>query len=372
MKKALHIITGLNDGGAEGVLFRLVKFSKRDIEHKVVSLTGQGKYKALLEGEGIEVECLHLNPFNFVFKFYTLCSLIKKTKPDVVQTWLYHADIIGGLASRLAGQKNMLWGLRQADFDIKKMKFATRLVMKTCAVFSGFLPRAHVTCAEAAIRSHQKIGYQGDFKVVSNGYDLAKFSSAPGQKNEVLGCNISDKQFIFGMVARFDAAKDHENLLKAFSGYLQNSQVDAKLILVGKGCDESNGVLKSYLETYQLKDRVVLLGQFTNIPSLMSCLDVHVLSSEYEGFPNVLAEAMACGIPCISTDVGDAKLIVEDNGWIVPAKNAQALAQAMQVASNLKNEPALWSELKKRCRSSVAEKYSLEKMADNFSAIWFG
>lgn len=141
MKKALHIITGLNDGGAEGVLFRLVKFSKRDIEHKVVSLTGPGKYKALLEGEGIEVECLHLNPFNFVFKFYTLCSLIKKTKPDVVQTWLYHADIIGGLASRLAGQKNILWGLRQADFDIKKMKFATRLVMKTCAVFSGFFTK---------------------------------------------------------------------------------------------------------------------------------------------------------------------------------------------------------------------------------------
>lgn len=372
MKKTLHIITGLNDGGAEGVLYRLVKFSKHDVKHQIVSLADAGKYKDLFEGEGIEVECLQLSLLNFVFKFYILWSLIKKTKPDAVQTWLYHADIVGGLASRLAGQKNLFWGLRQADFDINKMKFVTRLVMKVCAVFSGFLPRAHVTCAEASIRSHQKIGYIGDFKVVPNGYDLARFSFEPGQKKEVLGCAINEKQFIFGMVARFDAAKDHENLLKAFLFYLQDSHVDAKLILVGKDCDGRNEVLKAHLVTYGLSERVVLFGQYANIPLLMSCLDVHVLSSEYEGFPNVLAEAMACGVPCISTDVGDAKLIVEDNGWIVPPKNAQMLAQAMQVASNLKNDPCCWSALKKRCRNSIVEKYSLEKMALNFSNIWFG
>jgi len=372
MKKTLHIITGLNDGGAEGVLYRLVKFSKCDVDHKVVSLTGPGKYKALLESEGIEVDCLCLSPFNFIFKFFRLHSIIKRRNPDVVQTWLYHADIIGGLASRLAGQKNIFWGLRQADFDIKKIKFSSKIVMKTCAVFSGLLPKAHVTCAEAAIRSHRNIGYRGDFKVVPNGYDLTKFSVEPGQKKQVLRGDIGEKQLVFGMVARFDAAKDHENLLQAFSLYLNDSGADAKLIIVGKGCDESNEVLKAHVVKYGLQEQVVLFGQCDNIPLLMSCLDVHVLSSEYEGFPNVLAEAMACGIPCISTDVGDAKLIVEDNGWIVPAKNAQALAQAMQDASKLNSDAAQWSELKKRCRSSVAEKYSLAKMADNFSTIWFG
>lgn len=372
MKKALHVITGLNDGGAEGVLYRLLKFSKSNTKHRVVSLTGAGKYKTLLEYEGIEVDCLHLNPFNFIFKFYTLYSLIKKTKPDVVQTWLYHADIIGGLASRLAGQKNLFWGLRQADFDIEKMKFSTRLVMKTCALLSGSLPKAHVTCAEAAIKSHQKIGYRGDFKVVPNGYDLDRFSVVSGQRRDIFGSEVNEKQLVFGMVARFDAAKDHENLLKAFSIFIRDTDTDAKLILVGKGCDNSNDVLKAHIVTYGLGEQVVLFGQYANIPLLMSCLDMHVLSSEYEGFPNVLAEAMACGTPCISTDVGDAKLIVEDNGWIVPPKDALSLAQAMKTAFFLKADPIRWAEIKVQCRQSVAKKYSLEQMTDNFSTIWFG
>ena len=371
MKKALHVITGLNDGGAEGVLYRLLKFSKSNTKHRVVSLTGAGKYKTLLEYEGIEVDCLHLSSFNFIYKFYRLYSLIKKNKPDVVQTWLYHADIIGGLASRLAGQRNLFWGLRQADFDIKKMKFSTRLVMKTCALLSGSLPRAHVTCAEAAIKSHQKIGYRGDFKVIPNGYDLDRFSAALGQRKDIFGYGMDEKTFVFGMVARFDAAKDHANLLKAFSIFIRDTGTDATLILVGKGCDESNDVLKTHLVTYGLCEHVVLFGQYANIPLLMSCLDVHVLSSEYEGFPNVLAEAMACGIPCISTDVGDAKLIVEDKGWIVPPKDASSLAQAMSAAFSLKADSMRWTELKVQCRKGVAEKYSLEKMADNFSTIWF-
>lgn len=371
MKKVLHVITGLNDGGAEGVLYRLVKFSKCDVEHKVVSLTGAGKYKALLEGEGIEVHCLHLSPFNFVFKFYTLCSLIKKTKPDVVQTWMYHADIFGGLAARIVGKKEIFWGLRMADFDINNIKLPTKLVMKMCSLFSSFLPKAHITCAASAIKTHKEIGYRGNFAVVPNGYDLDKFSSTPGSKKDVLGNHINGQEFLFGMVARFDAQKDHENLLKAFSFYLQNSREEVKLILVGKGCDDSNDVLNAHLVKYGLSGHVILFGQYTNIPLLMSCLDVHVLSSEAEGFPNVVAEAMACGIPCISTDVGDAKLIVEDNGWIVPSKNSQALSQAMHAASSLKDDSLRWGELKKRCRSSIVENYSLEKMVDNFSNIWF-
>lgn len=368
----MHIITGLEDGGAEGALFRLVMFSKDKINHTVISLTDGGKYKSILEPLGVDVHCLNLNARNFLFKFFSLILLIKKCRPDAIQTWLYHADLFGGCASRVAGYKNIFWGLRQADFDIKKVHFSTKLVIKLCAKLSSIIPKSHVTCATAAIRSHQKVGYSGKFEVVPNGYDLSKFTCQADSRIDLFANRITKNQMIFGMVARFDAAKDHENLLRAFSMYLQETGADSKLVLVGKNCDEDNNKLKAWLAKYGLMNRVILFGQCTNIPQLMSSLDLHVLSSEYEGFPNVVAEAMACGIPCISTDVGDARLIIEDNGWIVPPKNAQALASAMQLASELQDDADSWAELKKRCRNSVSEKYSIEKMSDKFSNIWFG
>ncbi len=371
MRKVLHIITGLNDGGAEGALFRLIQHTKYDIEHTVVSLTGAGKYKALLEAEGIKVECLELGKFNCIARLCRLVRIVRNLQADVVQTWLYHADLLGGAACWFSNQKNLYWGLRQADFDIKTMKFSMRLVMKACAFVSNIFPKAHITCASTAVHSHQKIGYKGKFVVIPNGYDLCKLSPQPLNREKFLGSQIDGTEIIFGMVARYDPAKDHSNLLNAFASFIDKTSKSCKLLLVGKGCDNENVALVAKILELKIHQHVILLGQSNNIPEVMSCLDCHVLSSEYEGFPNVIAEAMACGVPCISTSVGDAGIIIGEDGWLVPAKNHELLAQAMMEVSHLFSDKTYWDKLKERCRQRIQDQFSLDAMAANFINIWF-
>lgn len=372
MKKVLHIITGLNDGGAEGALFRLVLASKSDVEHSVISLTTYSKYGKLLEREGVRVECLELSCLNFFPNMRYLIGFIRSYRPDVVQTWLYHADLIGGLACFFARYKNLYWGLRQAGFDIRSIKQSTRIVMQACSMLSSILPKAHITCASACIPSHQKIGYRGKFVVIPNGYDLEKLKPQRSNREKLLGSGISERHLVFGMVARFDPAKDHLNLLNAFATLLsKTTNENCKLVIIGKGCDSENTTLTAKISELGIQQHVILLGQSDDIPLLMSCLDFHVLSSEYEGFPNVIAEAMSCAVPCISTAVGDASLIIGDAGWLVPAKNHELLAQAMVDAIKVRLDLQSWELLKQRCRQRIQDNFSLEAMAANFKKVWF-
>ena len=371
MKKVIHIITGLNDGGAEGALFRLIRHTKYEIDHSVVSLTGAGRYKALLESEGIKVECLEFGKLNFITRFYRLISIIKTNEADAVQTWLYHADLLGGIACFFTKQKNLFWGIRQADFELKSTKWPLRLVISACAFFSSVLPKAHITCATAAVSSHQKVGYSGDFIVIPNGYDLEKLRPQPSERETLLGSKKGNSELIFGMVARFDPAKDHANMLEAFAAFLSMTNESCKLLLAGKGCTRENTALTNKIRELCIEQHVILFGQTENISSVMSCLDFHVLSSEYEGFPNVIAEAMSCGVPCISTSVGDAHLIIGDTGWLVPAKNYELLAHAMIDASKLRHDLQNWEKLKERCRQRIQDNFSLDAMAFKFNKVWF-
>lgn len=173
------------------------------------------------------------------------------------------------------------------------------------------------------------------------------------------------------MVARFDPQKDHLNLVSAL-GLLKRNGLDFRCALVGSGMSESNTKLTHWLDTHEIRNRVMLLGQRSDIPAVMNALDVHVLSSAFgEAFPNVLCEAMACGTPCVTTDAGDAGLIVGNNGWVVPAKSAEALAFAM--ADAIKQHwgyPTAWSTRQTEARQSILERFSIEKMVDSYNRVW--
>lgn len=370
--KVLHIITGLNDGGAEAVLYRLATSKNSTFKHSVISLMDGGKYGPLLEEVGVDVYCLNiqrsgLNVF-FVFKIF---SLIRKLNPDAVQTWMFHGDLFGGLFARLSGFKNIVWGVHHTNLVKGESKRSTIFVAKINALLSHFVPNKIIYCAEKSREVQESIGFCTKKGIVaSNGYDVSQYVY-----NEQLGIDFREElslsnRFLIGHVGRYDPLKDYSNFLAGL-GVLKKVRKDFKSILVGSFLDEKNHELNKLILTNDIKNNVLLCGRRSDIPLVMNGFDVFVLSSISEAFPNVLNEAMACGTPCITTDVGDAARIVGDTGWVVPARDPQALAKAISEAWYEKdNLPVKWLARKKACRERIVNNFSLEKMVSDYESVW--
>ncbi|WNK20129.1 glycosyltransferase [Halomonas piscis] len=372
MAIVFHVITGLNNGGAEAVLYRLVTNDESN-HHTVISLMDMGKYGPMLEEKGVGLVCLNMPKGKVtVSGLINLFLTLRKYKPDVVQTWMYHADLIGGAVARLAGVKCVFWNIRHTDLMPGESSKKTIFIARICAFLSSFVPFKILCCAEKSVKVHSGLGYKKEkMLVVGNGYQLDKFDCNVGERlrlrNEI---SLTDG-FVLGMVGRFDPQKDHRNLVNAL-GLLKKRGVDFKCLLVGPGMDYENVKMLELISHNNLQEEVLLLGQRSDIPALMNVLDIHVLSSSFgEAFPNVVAEAMACGTPCVTTDVGDAALIVGETGWVVPAKKTEKLADAIEQGFlECQQRPLDWKDRKISCRERIEDNFSIEKMVEKYNAAW--
>ena len=365
---ALHIITGLNDGGAESVLYNLVR-TANEFEHKVISLMGPGKYGPKMEAEGIDVSYLDLRPtLPSPLKLLRLTGIVRRSAPDVVQCWMYHADLLGGYAAWRAGVRAIVWGLHHTTLDNQGTKRTTRQLVRLNTHVSPWLPRRIITCSKKGEAVHREIGYPAEkMVVVHNGYDTAAFQPDSVARAAIRAeFGIGDSQLLLGCVARYNPQKDHRNLIKGFAGVAQ-ARPDAHLLLVGPGLTVDNAEVTALIAEMGLEDRVTLVGPRTDIAAIMNGLDLHVLSSAFgEAFPNVLSEAMSCGIPCVATDVGDSATIVGQTGRIVPPRDSQALATAiLELASGL-FDPAIQAA----CRGRILGNFTLEHMVAGYTKVW--
>lgn len=371
-KVIVHIITALDNGGAEAVLYRLVTNDPSN-SHIVISMMGMGKYGPLLRKAGVLVYGLDMPKGRINFKgVWSLWKLLRRSKPDVVQTWMYHADLIGGIAARVAGIKNVCWGIRNSTLVPGLTSKTTILIARLCAMASYIVPHRMVTCAQKAMDVHISLGYcPSKFFLIPNGYDLHQFKpDKHGRKKLRYDWGIDENMTLLGMVARFDPQKDINNLLQALK-IVTNSNSNFHCVLIGNGMDGGNKELVEALSQNGLNSKCTLLGPRNDIPAIMSALDIHILSSKFgEAFPNVLAEAMACGTPCISTDVGDAKLIVGATGWIVPAQSPQLLSNAILTALEVNKKKVNWNLQQQECINQIVENFGIDRMVSNYHLIW--
>lgn len=371
--RVLHIITGLGQGGAESVLFRLATYPEADVEHVVVSLTDEGIYGERLRTAGIAVHTLGMKRGRVSLGgFLALRTLIAATRPDAVQTWMYHADLIGGLAARLAGVRAIAWGIRNSGEHLERSSRSARMVLRACALLSGRVPRAIVCAAQKSAERHADKGYARErMVVIANGYDLSRYApDAEARLRMRAQWDLPQDLPAIGCVARWDPLKDHANLLRAVAALVRDGR-DAGLrcVLIGRGMDPANAELAALIDRLGLRDRLVLAGPSDDVPAAMNGLDLHVLSSCAEGFPNVVAEAMACGVYCVVTDVGDAAYIVGDAGVVVPPEQSEALARGIETA--LREVASRGRERAGEAgRARVLENFDLARMVQSYVAVW--
>lgn len=368
--KVFHVISGLNDGGAEAVLYRLISHDQEDVHH-VVSLTEEGKYGPLLRSLGATVTALGMPRGRLTWRgLRGLWKDLRTYKPDVVQTWMYHADLLGGVLGRLAGRP-VVWGVHNTTLEPGRSSRATILVAHACGWLSNLIPEVIVACAERAVRAQINMGYKATrFEVIPNGCDFSRFVPDTGSR-ALLRAKWGMRQDIplLGMVARFDPYKNHRSLIDALA-HLHANGTDFAAVLVGTGVDEGNDELNAQIQMSGLKQHVRLLGPRADIPAVMNALDVHILSSNAEAFGNVLVEAMACGTPCVATDVGDATRIIGDTGWVVPPNDSRALADGIQAALQARLLQGKWEQRRLRTRQHVLEEYDIGVMVQRYRAVW--
>ena len=170
------------------------------------------------------------------------------------------------------------------------------------------------------------------------------------------------------MIARYHPVKDHENLLEALAR-LDAAESLWSCFLIGSGVTSDNQDLVAKIHARGLSHRIFLLGSRDDIPNVMNAIDVCVLASKSEAFPNVLIEAMACGTPCITTDVGDAAAIVGNNGWVVPPMDASRLSEACGEAL-VARSTLDWNSRCSEAVNWVTYKFSIGKMVAGYQDVW--
>ena len=354
------------------MLYHLCAALRRDgFEARVISMTGDGPLAERIRELGIPVISLGMKRgLPSAGGALRLRRLLRRDPPDVLQTWMYHADLLGAIVARLSGGPPLAWGIHNTALERRNTKAVTRWVVRINRALSHRAPDVIVCCSEEARRAHVRLGYDPDkMQVIPNGIDLSLFrpdAEARAAVRQELG--LGRQAVLIGMAARYHPQKDHRNFIEA-ARRIGEQNPQARFLLCGNRVTPENAELRRMIAAAGLGDRFHLLGIREDMPRIMASLDLAVLTSGYaEAFPLVIGEAMACEVPCVVTDVGDSAAIVGEVGLVVPPKDPGALADAC--LRLLEGGRARLSEMGKAARLRVERHYSLANAAAQYGALY--
>lgn len=370
MKKILHLIVGLDAGGAEFLLHDLLVGSQnKNIKHSIVSMTNLGLIGSRLDSAGYTVYSLGMRRSKpSLSSFFKLIKIIRYEQPNVLQTWMYHADLLGLVAGIFFKNVKVVWGLHAAFLNTSAYPFLTHITRWLCARFS-FMADYIIYNSNSTYINHIQLGYRSNgWRYIFNGFDVNKFkpnNCAPALIRFELG--LEADTFLIGFIARWDAMKDHKTFIKAAS-LVATLNDHVHFVLAGSGIDSNNKILVEMIEAGNLKSRVHLLGLRSDVNILCAALDASVTSSFAESFSNSTAEAMSCGVPCIVTDTTNLPSLVGDSGYVVPVGNSITMSQAMIDLINM--DPNALKDIGILGRQRIINNFSLNSMISKYEDLY--
>lgn len=353
------------------MLLRLsIELQKRGFQNYVVSLGKREPFAEVFEEHGIEVFSLGSREDGvWIRRLQALKNVLRSVNPSIAQGWMYHANLALSLVGAVTPEmRRPLWNIRRGIDDLRERKLFTRLVVRANAYLSS-RPSHIIYCTEECRQQHEEIGFDPDCGVViGNGFDAGKFRPKVESRATLRAkLSLPPDTIIIGNVGRYDHAKGKQYLLDAFALLRQRTR-NVHLVLVGRGMTPENLELRARARELGLSSSVTLYGEVSTLEELYPAFDILCSSSVNEGFPNVIAEAMLCGVFCVVTDVGNSRVLAERTGIVVAPRDAARLAEGLVAACSLGRQARCEAGLKGRER--IARLYSLEGIADRYARLY--
>ena len=378
--KIIHIINSLKKGGAEGNLYRLCKFQKKKYKYKIditiITLINNGFYEAELKKIGINIFSLNISKqsklFNFIKKILKLRKFIKKKNPNIIQSWMYHSNFITLFIPKKFYNK-IFWNIRHSELNFQISKKMTIFLSIICGLFSKVVPNQIIYCSKKSINFHenQHLYSKNKTALIYNGYsDKTYYPSKALRSNFRKKNKINKSDIILGYAGRYAKQKNISSLLIAFSKIIKNYN-NIYLYMAGKDINLQNKELTTYVNNLDIKNKVFFLGDQKNLLKFYNGIDLLLLTSHSESFPNVIAESMLCSTPVLSSDAGCSKTIINNSGFIMINNDQQSIFRNLKrIVNFFITKKKEWKSLKKNSRLQIKNNFSISFMANKYLKNW--
>ncbi|HEX6178380.1 MAG TPA: glycosyltransferase [Thermoanaerobaculia bacterium] len=354
----MFLTRSLAVGGAERQLAALARgLSAAGHEVSVASLYDEVPLGAGLDDAGVNVHVIGKRSRWDVLSFVRrLVAFVRAWKPDVIHSYLPVPNLIAAVMRPFFRRAPIVWGIRSSDVDLTRFDWLTRATYGIEPLFSK-IPALIIMNSSAGREHAIRHGYRPDrIVVIPNGVDTNRFRYDEAGRTRVREeWNVRPDEDLVGLVARIDPLKDHATFIAAAAGVARRVP-STRFVCVGNGPPAEKENLKAQAAALGIGDRVRFHDARTDVAAVYSALDVLCSSSTTEGFPNVIAEAMSCGTPCVVTDAGDSAEIVGDRGIVVPRRDWEAMADG--VVDLLERKPFSRAS----CRERIEARFSLEAL----------
>lgn len=368
----VHIINSLSPHGTEYFLKSLLS----SFQFNSILITLRRTQPTLMVGDSLHGTVYHicLGTYSIRKILVQLLGLQKRLtqKPRALITWLYYSDLLGLFIYLICFRRiKLIWNVRNCNTEISSIGVIGFLSVRILAIFST-LPTAIVFSSHAARCSHERIGYRNkNMIVIPPGVDTSVFKYNDEFRDQVRDrYGILNHEHLLGSVGRWDPQKDHSTFFKSLSLLVQKG-FNFKFMPIGAGCDYRNYEFMRSLYIYDLLDKVVVVGEVSDILPYYSAFDLFVMHSKSESSPNALLEALSCSCVCISTDVGDARQYIWDSNFIVPHSSPVLLAKAIERVFINSNNTHFYTETKDEWgRNHIKERFERSKCMNHFYQLF--